>query len=375
MITRRDFCRSVGAVTATAALGARASAKDSAAPATTPEIDFRVTRARKVYSDGQHNAFTGMAQLDDRTFICFRSAENHLTAGGGIRVIASNDMERWETAHSVSEPTHDYRDPKLVLFRGELRTYFAALPFREGRPDSARRASVVVRSTDGQSFGAAEPLVGLPQGLWLWHVAVQGDTLYGTGYRRAPDGQYLVTLFHSGDGIAWKPLAEMPSPGSEAFLDFDEDGTLWILIRHQKPHNELVLCRASMPYDKITIERRMPLALGGPFVKRLDHGWIIITRQWDPPGRRNLRTEIFWVADDAQQPRSITRLPSGGDTSYAAWLDRSPGQAVVSYYSSHEHKIDEAVQDDHLFKKDGAHAEHTTPADIFLADVSWGFKS
>jgi hypothetical protein len=374
MITRRHFCQLLGAVTATAALGRYTSAEDSVALAKPPEIDFRVTRARKVYSDGRHNAFTGMARFNGRVYLCFRSSEDHVAPGGGIRVIASNDLNEWETAHFVSEPTRDYRDPKLVNFGGELRTYFAAVPFRDGRPDSARRASMVVRSKGGQQFGKPELLTGLPKGVWLWHVATQGDTLYGTGYSRAENGQYLGTLFRSKDGIAWERHADIPSPGSETFLDFDKNGTLWLLVRRQDQGNVLVLCRAEAPYDSLTVERKMPMPLGGPFVKRLDYGWIIITRQWDPPGRRNLRTEIFWLGDQAEQPRSITRLPSGGDTSYAAWLDTSPGQAVVSYYSSHEHKIDEAVQDDHLFKKDAAHAEHTTAADIFLADVSWGFK-
>lgn len=370
MITRRQFCGALGAVTATAALGRHALAEDSAPP----EIDFRVTRARKVYSDGRHNAFTGMARLDGRVYLCFRSSEDHVAPGGGIRIIASDDLNEWETAHFVSEPTRDYRDPKLVNFGGELRTYFAAVPFRDGRPDSARRASMVVRSRDGRQFGKPELLTGLPKGVWLWHVASQGDTLYGTGYSRAENGLYLGTLFRSKDGIAWERHADIPSPGSETFLDFDKSGTLWLLVRRQDQGNVLVLCRAEAPYDSITVEKQMPMALGGPFVKRLDYGWIIITRQWDLPGRRNLRTEIFWLGDQDDQPRSITRLPSGGDTSYAAWLDTAPGQAIVSYYSSHEHKIDEAVQDDHLFKKDAAHAEHTTAADIFLADVSWGFK-
>jgi hypothetical protein len=374
MITRRDFCRSVGAATMTTALAAQASAEDSATPKTTPEIDFRVTRARKVYSDGRHNAFTGMVRLDGRVFICFRSAEDHVAPGGELRIIASADMNKWETAHVASEPTLDYRDPKLVCFGGELCAYFAAVPFRDGRPDSARRASMVVRSEDGRQFGTPEPLTGLPKGVWLWHVACQGDTLYGTGYSRAENGLYLGTLFRSKDGIAWERLADIPSPGSETFLDFDKNGTLWLLVRRQDQGNVLVLCRADAPYDAISVERQMPMPLGGPFVKRLDHGWIIITRQWDPPGRRNLRTEIFWLGDEAEQPRSITRLPSGGDTSYAAWLDVGPGRAVVSYYSSHEHKIDVAVQDAHLLKKDPAYAEHTTPADIFLADVSYGFK-
>ena len=44
---------------------------------------------------------------------------------------------------------------------------------------------------------------------------------------------------------------------------------------------------------------------------------------------------------------------------------------MVSYYSSHEHKMDEPIENDEVFRRDGAHAEHTTPADIFLADVSY----
>ena len=239
MITRRNFCRSVGAVTTAAVLGTRGLAEDAATSSTSAEIDFRVTRARKVYSDGLHNAFTGMAKFDERVFICFRSAEDHMTPGSGIRVIASGDMAQWGPAHFVSESTHDYRDPKLVHFDGELRTYFAAIPFRDGRPDSARRASVVVRSKDGQHFGEPEPLVGLPQGMWLWHVASQGDTLYGTGYRRAANGQYLGTLFRSQDGIGWDRVADIPSPGSETFLDFDKDGTLWLLVRRQNPEKRV----------------------------------------------------------------------------------------------------------------------------------------
>ena len=48
-----------------------------------------------------------------------------------------------------------------------------------------------------------------------------------------------------------------------------------------------------------------------------------------------------------------------------------PGAAVVSYYSSHEHKMDEPHANNAAFANDAAHAEHSTPADIFLADVSY----
>ena len=57
--------------------------------------------------------------------------------------------------------------------------------------------------------------------------------------------------------------------------------------------------------------------------------------------------------------------------SYAAWLDVGPGRATVSYYSAHEHKMDEPHSHEALLAQDDAYAEHTTPADIFLAELSY----
>ncbi len=132
----------------------------------------------------------------------------------------------------------------------------------------------------------------------------------------------------------------------------------------------MTLCRARPPYAKLEVHKRMPTPVGGPMVKRLPVGCVMITRRWDPPGRRNLRSEVLWLPDGGEL-ESITRLPSGGDTSYATWVDLSPGRAVVSYYSSHEHKMDVPIDRPDLLRKDPAYAEHSTPADIFLADVSY----
>jgi hypothetical protein len=105
-------------------------------------------------------------------------------------------------------------------------------------------------------------------------------------------------------------------------------------------------------------------------VKRLDGGCVIVCRRWDLPGRRNLRTELFWLSD-GRDIELVRALPSGGDTSYANWLDIGRGAAVMSYYSSHEHKMDEPHANNARFAKDSAHAEHSTPADIFLAGISY----
>ncbi|NLX97203.1 MAG: hypothetical protein GXY83_13600 [Rhodopirellula sp.] len=371
MLNRRDFCRRTAASSLLGGLGGAATGPSSALAQQTSDagdhaFELRVTRSRKIFSDGRHNAFTGMAQLGDRFYITFRSSEDHVSPEGGIRLIASDNRDDWRSIHLFRQPNADLRDPKLAAFQGSLLCYFAAAPVVDGKRQP-RRISMMVRSSDGIAFGEPVALQGIRPGAWLWHVAARGDAIYGSAYWQSEANRYDAALYRSEDGVRWKPIADFPTPSSEIYLDFDPQGVLWALVRNQYPADELVICRADPPYTRLGIHKRIPMPVGGPMIKRLPTGCVMITRHWDPPGRRNLRSEVLWLPDGGE-PRSITRLPSGGDTSYAAWLDLSPGLAAVSYYSSHEHKMDTPVGSSH---PDPAHAEHSTAADIFLADVSY----
>jgi len=375
MPNRRDFCRTAAASALLSGLGIATTARRAACAEETASPDgrafeLRVTRARKIYADGHHNAFTGMARLGDRFFVTFRSAVDHVSLEGKIRVIASEDRDDWQPVHLVGRPNTDLRDPKLATFRDNLLCYFAAVPVADGKRQGDGRISMVARSSDGRTFDEPQALEGISQGAWLWHVAAWGDMLYGTAYWHSEGRRYDAGLYQSSDGIRWEKIADFPTPSSEVYLDFDAGGALWALVRNQFPTNELVLCRAEPPYTELEVHKRMPTAVGGPMVKRLPIGCVMITRRWDPPGRRNLRTEVLWLPDGGQL-ESVTRLPSGGDTSYATWVDLSPGRGIVSYYSSHEHKMDVPIDRPDLLRRDPAYAEHSTPADIFLADVSY----
>ena len=46
-------------------------------------------------------------------------------------------------------------------------------------------------------------------------------------------------------------------------------------------------------------------------------------------------------------------------------------QAVIDNLLAARNKMDEPHANDGVFANDGAHAEHSTPADIFLAEVSY----
>jgi len=331
-------------------------------------MEVRVTRARKVFSDGKHNAFTGIAAVRDKVFIAFRSGPDHGSMDGAIKVIASADSETWDLMAELRNPApSDLRDPKVVAF-GESLLLFCG----ERRAMDSHRTSLVFRSTDGKTFGEPQAVRGLPEGHWLWHVQPCADRLYGAAYRHQ-DNSFIVALYASADGLDWEWVADFPVSGGETYLDFDREGVLWALARHDDPGSGdhiPALCVAEPPYTKFCSVRRLPLDLQGPMIKRLEGGCVIVCRQWDAPGRRNLRTDLFWLGD-GQDLRRIRSLPSGGDTSYAGWLDQGEGRALISYYSSHEHKMDEPHSNDAVFEKDGAHAEHSTPADIFVAEISY----
>ncbi|MEW6360065.1 MAG: hypothetical protein AB1696_27260 [Planctomycetota bacterium] len=327
-------------------------------------MEIRVTRSRKIFGDGKHNAFTGIAALGGRTFVTFRSATTHVSFDGTIKVIASADREMWKMVTESVEPGRDLRDPKLVTFQDRLLVYCGS---RDEKTPG--RVSEVIASSDGATFEKRIPVVGIPDGHWLWWAKPCGDMLYASAYDGAKRPR-TVAFYRSGDGIAWEKVVDFPVPGNETAFDFDADGRLWALVRDDSFGGVPTLCVADPPYASFKSSTRIPIRMQGPMIKRLAGGCVIVGRRWDLPGRRNLRTELFWLADDRDiQP--VRWFPSGGDTSYAGWLDLAPGAAVMSYYSSHEHKMDEPHANNSVFAKDRAHAEHSTPADIFLADVSY----
>ena len=157
MLNRFETCRTtavlalLSVLVGSTAADRAACAADKESPDAAP-FELRVTRARKIYSDGHHNAFTGLARLGDLSFVTFRSAADHVSTAGKIRVIASLDRNDWQPVLLVERPDADLRDPKLAAFRGKLLCYFAAVPVVDGRRQGEGRISMVVQSADGRTF-------------------------------------------------------------------------------------------------------------------------------------------------------------------------------------------------------------------------------
>lgn len=326
-------------------------------------MELRVTRARRIFSDGRHNAFTGITRFAEDVLVCFRSGLTHISYDGTVRVIASTDMESWTVVVEKDMPGVDLRDPKIVVLGGRVLLYCG------GRTDGEPLRSLVSASDDGRAFGDLVPLVGIPPGEWMWSTKAWGGKLYGAAYRTGREDPCTAVLYCSEDGLAWERLSDFPVPGNEVGLDIDPEGRLWALVREDHYGCIPALCTADPPYTSFTSVTRPAVRLQGPMLKRLEGACVITGRRWDNPGRRNTRTDLF-IWEDGHDIEFVRSLPSGGDTSYAGWLDLEPGRAVISYYSSHSHKMDIGWETE-AATTDRAHAEHSTPADIFLADVCY----
>jgi len=325
-------------------------------------MEIRVTRARKVFSDGKHNAFTGIAAAYGKVFITFRSGKNHMSLDGTIKVITSMDMEAWQVVTEVRRQGGDLRDPKPVLFGKKLMVFFG-----ERRGDKTLQ-SFVIQTSDGVNFDEPVPLRGIPEGRWLWHVQPFGNKLYGTAYCAKKGSS--ASLHASDDGQTWEQIGDFPVPGNEVYLDFDREGIMWSLIRDDDHGCIPTVCIAEPPYSSFRSATRLPMRLQAPMIKRLEGGCVVVCRQWDEPGWLNIRTDLFWMEDGKENQRLRT-LPSGGDTSYAGWLDLEKGRAIVSYYSSHEYKMDKPFANNAVVAQEQSQADRLYAADIFLADISY----
>src|SRR5690242_1967499 len=78
----------------------------------------RLVSVRKIWDQGQHNAFTDLIRFRGEWFATFRESGDHVAGDGKIRVLRSKDGDRWESAALLEEEGIDLRDPKLSMTPG-----------------------------------------------------------------------------------------------------------------------------------------------------------------------------------------------------------------------------------------------------------------
>jgi hypothetical protein len=306
-----------------------------------PKVE--VTNIRRVFHNGEHNAFTDMVRFRDRYYLTFRSCPDghmvHPTAS--VIVLASDDLKSWEVVHRFSVRHRDTRDPHFLIFKEKLfiytgTWYSGATTLDRADYDVNLHLGYAVWTDDGASWSQPILLDGT-FGHYIWRAAAWNDKAYLCGRRKIDfevldkgEGRKITSLMlESDDGLIWRKKAVFqPIEGDETAFQFDEDGSVTAIARAFRNAPAQVL-RSHYPWtdwERVKLDRY----IGGPLLVRWGDRWVV-------GGRKMIdgaKTSMYWLNDSTLS--EFAELRSGGDTSYPGFSELSPTHAVMSWYSSHE---------------------------------------
>ncbi len=307
---------------------------------------LKVDNIRRVFHNGEHNAFTDLIQFRNRFYLTFRSSpDGHgVNPNSRIIVLSSSDGRVWKMVHQFSVPGRDVRDPHFLVFQDKLFIYSGTWYCGDSAPksyDMNQHLGYGVWSSDGAKWSQPEMLEGT-YGHYIWRAASHGSKAYLCGRRKQSfteqdsgrGGSNVVeaALLESIDGLRWKTAGFFRKEfGNETAFLFEPDGELLALCRGGgKGKAEAYVCRSRAPFDdweRIALDRY----IGGPMLVKWNGHYLAAGRQVTS-GKPI--TTLWWLHDN--RLHQIAQLPSGGDNSYSGFAQVGKKRALISWYSTHE---------------------------------------
>ncbi len=241
-----------------------------------PQVN--VTNVRRVFHNGEHNAFTDLIRWRGRFWLTFRSCpDGHMVhPTSSILVLSSDDTKTWKEEHRFSVPHRDTRDPHLFDFRSKLFVYTGTWysgdgPLPRDQYDLNKHLGYAAWTTDGTSWHGPQQLEGT-YGHYIWRAAARDGKAYLCGRRNRDYGQVsgegdLVqsAMLESDDGLIWRfhSLFQEERGDETAFL-FEGDGSLTAVSRSSSRPAQLVTSKP--PYTDWT-RKDLPEYVGGPLLR------------------------------------------------------------------------------------------------------------
>ena len=303
-----------------------------------------VSDVRRVFFNGEHNAFTDLVRFHDRYYLTFRSCPDghmvHPTAS--IIILASADTKDWQQVHRFRVSERDTRDPHFLVFKDRLFVYTGTwysgnttLPISEY--DLNKHLGYAAWSDDGEHWNSPVMLEGT-FGHYIWRANTFDGKAYLCGRRKhefdvRPRGEgpeVESALLESDDGLIWRTRALFQEvDGDETAFQFESNGSILAIGRRGRATAQIL--RSAPPYTEWD-RRELDRYIGGPLLVRWGDRWVVGGRK--TVGDAGPKTALYWLVGD--ELHEFAELPSGGDTSYPGFVEMSPTRAVVSWYSSHE---------------------------------------
>jgi len=268
-----------------------------------------------------------MTQFQDQWWCTFREGTGHAGDDGRVRVITSDDGDRWTSSALLQQPGIDLRDPKLSITPDGRLMLIMGGSFYNARRIYQSRAPRVAFSREGRRWTSPRKL--LAEDHWLWRVTWQGGVGYSISKLGNGKDPLRVMLYRTRDGLDWDFVTEfrdIPDWPNEATIRFLDEQEMAVLLRR----NKTAWIGTSRPPYTDWVWTDTGHRIGGPNFIRLPDGslWAAGRSRGEHP-----RTVLARMTRTRYKP--VLTLPSGGDCSYPGmvWHD---GLLWISYYSSHE---------------------------------------
>lgn len=305
-----------------------------------------VTNIRRVFHNGEHNAFTDLVRFKGALYLCFRSCpDGHMVFNTASVIVlrSADEGATWQLVHRFSVKDRDTRDPHFLVFKDRLFVYTGTWWSGPGKIepkdyDMNKMLGFAVFSDDGRKWSEPTMLEGT-FGLYIWRAATQGGKAFLCGRRKpgydiGPKGEgwrIQSLMLESDDGLVWKKRAYFnETNGDETAFLFENDGSVLAIGRHGGG-KEAILIRSKSPYtewDRKSLDR----PVGGPLVVKWGDHVIVGGRKTTK--EKGAKTSLCWLIGD--ELKEFSELPSGGDNSYPGFIELSPTKGLISWYSSHE---------------------------------------
>ena len=318
--------------------------RDSSFAAPPPVVN--VSNIRRVFHNGEHNAFTDLVRFKDQLYLCFRSCpDGHMVFNtASVIIMRSNDEgATWTPVHRFSVKDRDTRDPHFLVFKDRLFVYTGTWWSGPGKIepkeyDMNKMLGFAVVSDDGTKWGQPTMLEST-FGLYIWRAASHDGKAFLCGRRKpgydiGPKGEgarIQSLMLESDDGLVWKKRAYFnETNGDETAFLFERDGSV-LAIGRNGSGKEAFLLRSKPPYTEWN-RQQFDRAVGGPLVAQWGEQVLVGGRH--TTNERGAKTSLCWLV--GEQLHEFAELPSGGDNSYPGFVELSPTKGLISWYSSHE---------------------------------------
>ncbi len=306
--------------------------------------NVQVSNIRRVFHNGEHNAFTDLIRFKGKFYLTFRSCpDGHMVhPTSSIIILTSTDGNEWKQVHRFSVAKRDTRDPHFLSFQDKLFVYTGTwysgeTTLKREDYDLNKHLGYGVWSEDGVRWTDPIMLEGT-FGHYIWRANTFDGTAYLCGRRKknfamAPRGEGSLVesaMLESDDGLIWRTRTLFQKVnGDETAFQFESVGSIIAIGRRGR--NNAQLLKSLPPYTHW--ERKdIGRYIGGPLLAVWGGRYVVGGR--NNTGERGYKTSMCWLVDD--QLHEFAELPSGGDNSYPGFIELGPNRAIMSWYSSHE---------------------------------------